>query len=86
MVLPGSILGRVGCSLGPFGCHLVSFWVPQAVKIQTVEDQADIGKTDGNHWFSSIFEGWRVSGGDLGVTLGSLGILLDDLVLIFYDL
>ena len=86
MVLPGSILGGVGCSLGSIGSHLVSFWVPQAVKIQTVEDQADIGKTYENHWFSLIFEGWKVSGGDLGVTLGSLGILLDDLVLTFSDL
>jgi hypothetical protein len=75
LVLPGSILGDVGSSVGPFGCHLVSFWVPQAVKIQTVEDQADIGKTYENHWFSFIFEGWlagRLAGWLAGGLAGRL--------------
>ena len=64
-MLPGSILGGVGCSLDPFGGLCFSFWVPQALKMETVEDQADIGKTNEHHLLLLIFEGWRVSGGGI---------------------
>ena len=38
----------------------MSLWMPRASKMDAAGDQADIAKTNENHWFSRVWGGWRV--------------------------
>ena len=39
----------------------MSFWVPQASKMDTMSDLADIAKTYDNLWYLMVLEGWRLT-------------------------